>query len=139
MDEVIALAADASGAPIRELHLLPCQIDYDGEAAINSFFIVKPEAQVAQTNQVTYQSTFRGRGLRGVEVKPPSRYEGAIYRESRPPPDIKEERYLSLSGSFNSLTTWGHSELPTPFSNNFLKAMTWLDVTEDLHAHVELG
>lgn len=43
MQSVILLDVDKSDAKTTSIHLLPCHIEYDGEAAIETFFNVEKE------------------------------------------------------------------------------------------------
>ena len=77
------------------MHLLPCRVDYVvegdsgcGSARVSSFF----DPVVRDTNDTVsvsgekvplYGATFRGRMLRGVELKVPDGYQGVVLREEK--------------------------------------------------------
>ncbi|KAJ3035470.1 Ribonuclease H2 subunit C [Rhizophlyctis rosea] len=125
--------------PSTSLHLLPCQIDYSGPANVPTYFLVTPTPTTEDHSQApsTYDATFRGRGLKGVEVEVPEGYVGFTLKESTPHPTSAALKHLRPDTTFTHFTTWQHTEIPTRTNDTVLKAMAWLDVANDLHAHVD--
>ncbi|KTW27337.1 hypothetical protein T552_02320 [Pneumocystis carinii B80] len=57
-----------------KVHLLPCQIHWDGPADVSKYFNIR-----SMPDNSTYYATFRGHGLEGNSFILPSTYEGVIY------------------------------------------------------------
>ncbi|KAJ3189759.1 Ribonuclease H2 subunit C [Gaertneriomyces sp. JEL0708] len=119
------------------LHLLPCNIHHDGTANIHAYFTVTKDEvptdeQGQKGSEETFQSCFRGRGLRGVKVPVPKGYTGSIYTETKPPRDVKADRFLRLEHQFDGFVSWRHGDLPTIASDDALSAMSWLEIAEDV-------
>ncbi|KAJ3093175.1 Ribonuclease H2 subunit C [Quaeritorhiza haematococci] len=116
---------------IPKLHLLPCEIHHTGKADVNKYFQVTPASKdPAPANEAPtkFASTFRGRALQGVRVSVPDGYKGVVYRES-----MTGKRVWKIDEQFDSFVVWGHDEVPGPSKDEFLKAVNWLQIAEDLH------
>ncbi|EEB06828.1 ribonuclease H2 complex subunit [Schizosaccharomyces japonicus yFS275] len=66
-------------------HLLPCHIDFDGQAPVNEYFTVEQD-EACKENAVAY---LRGRELCGTELALPQGYQGYLVQSSstKPEPD----------------------------------------------------
>ncbi|CAG8493382.1 1573_t:CDS:2 [Ambispora leptoticha] len=107
------------------LHLLPCHIDFEGPAKVNSYFLIeqlvnreidaskKPDSNETESASLssppianTLCSSFRGRKLIGHEVVLKDGYEGFIFKETsmKPTSSFKESSLLltTISSVSNS-------------------------------------
>eukprot|EP00833_Pecoramyces_ruminatium_P009002 jgi/Orpsp1_1/1183034/evm.model.c7180000083606.2 len=50
-----------------KVNLLPCNIEYSGPAEVDSYFVIRDTEEMNNNDQKVYISSFRGRGLKGVE------------------------------------------------------------------------
>ena len=115
-------ATAASGA-----HLLPCEIEFSGEAIVSAYF--KPT-----TGKRGLEATFRGRALRGVALSPPAGYVGAVLQDTKKAEiaDGEERRWLHR-GTVDTFTVWDHDEQP-PEDGPVFKCMRWAAIADVLHA-----
>ena len=112
----------ASGA-----HMLPCEIEYSGEAIVSAYF--KPA-----TGKRGLEATFRGRALRGVSLSPPAGYVGAVLQDTNKAEiaDGEERRWLHR-GTIDAFTVWDHDAEP-PEDAPVFKCMRWAAIADVLHA-----
>lgn len=114
------------------VHLLPCEIEYTGPAPVSQYFKPKPAAKKGAA-EGTMEACFRGRQLRGVEVKPPAGYSGAVLQDTvnASVGDGEQRKWLHKS-SFDSFTYWKHGEAPVGDEPPF-KAMRLAGLASALH------
>ncbi|KAJ2716480.1 Ribonuclease H2 subunit C [Coemansia spiralis] len=121
------------------LHLLPCAIDYSGPAKTAAYFL--PEKQA----DGTLEAAFRGRQLRGLTVTLPHKYTAHVMMEAAveaneafeaaPTDGFGEEQVgLTSAEEFAELTVWEHDRLPLPADDEFIAALSWIDVAASIHA-----
>ncbi|KAI9355409.1 ribonuclease H2, subunit C [Zopfochytrium polystomum] len=130
------------------IDVLPCEIEYDGPAPVTAFFRREPvpsatvpvigqqaaggaEADGASAS-VTLKAAFRGRGLTATSVPVPSGYTGVVLRHE----GGMSSNTLSAVASFDRINVWAHDDRPTITNDNYLKAIAWLAVSDDLHAPI---
>ncbi|KAI8818040.1 uncharacterized protein EV422DRAFT_570184 [Fimicolochytrium jonesii] len=128
------------------LHRLPFGIDHTGPATVSRFFVVadersqKPGDNTAQGDKgrPMVSSTFRGRRLLGVRMDVPDGYEGRIYKDAPPPPGRRDyTRAKQISATFDRFTAWVHDETPGVANCDAVRALAWLEMAEDIHAHIQ--
>jgi hypothetical protein len=82
-----------------EVHLLPCNIHYDGPAPVESYFHPK------QSSSAELTANFRGRRLVGEIVELPSNIEGTIL-------EVISKDNVVVHSSFNQIHLWDHDLKP---------------------------
>ncbi|XP_068922461.1 ribonuclease H2 subunit C isoform X1 [Petaurus breviceps papuanus] len=117
------------------LHLLPCEIQHDGPAAVSRFFspAIRPGPSGARSMRGPVVS-FRGRSLRGEEVMLPSGYVGLVLREEDKGKG-PEDRTVQAIGTFSSFTLWGLETPPGPDARMH-GALSWPSLATAIHAPV---
>ena len=100
--------------------LTSCNIDYDGPAAVSSYFQVSS----LKGSDRTSESHFRGRRLLGKSVDLERQNLGGIY--VHPASGNK----LIVDGRFTSLTVWKHEENPS--SADFEDALRWFEIADSV-------
>ena len=120
------LPAEPNAAP-SSAHLLPCEIEWSGDAIVSAYF--KPTQ-----GKRSHEAAFRGRGLKGVTLKPPAGYTGALRQDTKQATvaDGEERRWLHR-GAIEAITTWKHDEVPHE-NEPLFKAMRWAGIADVLHA-----
>ncbi|XP_027712009.1 ribonuclease H2 subunit C [Vombatus ursinus] len=111
------------------LHLLPCEIQHNGPAAVSRFF--SPAIRPGPSGPVV---SFRGRSLHGEEVTLPSGYMGLVLREEDKS-EGPEDRTVQAIGTFSSFTLWGLENLPGPDARMH-GALNWPSLATAIHAPV---
>ena len=130
------LPAESSNAPAAEggaasppaAHLLPCEIEYSGDALVSAYF--KP----VTGKRGHLEATFRGRALCGKTLEPPAGYVGALLQDTKHASvaDGETRRWLHR-GAIDAFTVWKHDELPEEDEPAF-KCMRWAGIASVLHA-----
>ncbi|XP_062855978.1 ribonuclease H2 subunit C [Trichomycterus rosablanca] len=113
------------------VHLLPCEIDHNGPAQVDSFFT--PTVKELKNEKTV---SFRGRGLKGQEVQLPQGYKGLVLTEVQRPLSDQEDRVVKVSSVFDQFTYWNLEILPTS-DDKIVMAMAWSKLAEVIHAPVE--
>ncbi|CAG8493609.1 11325_t:CDS:2 [Scutellospora calospora] len=127
-----------------QVHQLPCNINHNGKANIENYFLVN--ALDDKTNQdiytlmdeptnpkeTLYETFFRGRRLIGKDVILDDEYEGCIFKESLHKSN-EEMRNWETSLKFNSFMVWEHNTIPQPSNNRLLSSLDWLEVSNAVH------
>ncbi|XP_028917075.1 ribonuclease H2 subunit C [Ornithorhynchus anatinus] len=126
-----AAAAAGGGSPPTALHLLPCEIRHDGAAAVSRYF--SPAVRPTPSGPVV---SFRGRSLRGEEVRLPPGYVGLVLQEPERPLDQEEERTVRATTAFSSFTAWGLETAPGPDAG-IHGALVWPGLAAAIHAAVD--
>ena len=123
-----ALSADGAeaAAPASHAHMLPCEIEYSGEAIVSAYF--KPE----ETSR-GLEATFRGRALCGKRLSLPAGYVGAVLQDPKLAAiaDGEDRRWLHR-GTVEDITIWKHDEVPHEDEPVF-KAMRFARLADVLH------
>ncbi|XP_020824049.1 ribonuclease H2 subunit C [Phascolarctos cinereus] len=110
------------------LHLLPCEIQHNGPAAVSRFF--SPAIRPGSSGPVV---SFRGRSLHGEEVTLPSGYMGLVLREDKS--EGPEDRTVQAIGTFSCFTLWGLEAPPGP-NARMHRALSWPSLATAIHAPV---
>ncbi|KAJ2769820.1 hypothetical protein IWQ57_002941 [Coemansia nantahalensis] len=137
----VDLRCSAEGVGRGALHLLPCAVDYSGPAKTAAYFLPEKKADG------TLAAAFRGRQLRGLTVALPHSYTGHVMAEAAADQDGAFERdplgdsrgsepqlCLASEEEFAELTVWEHDRLPLPADDEFIAALSWIDVAAHIHA-----
>ncbi|KAF2395654.1 hypothetical protein EJ06DRAFT_525275 [Trichodelitschia bisporula] len=128
-------------------NVLPCKIDYAGPVDASRYW--KPE----EGEDGNIMAHFRGRRLRGREVKVPEGYTGIVVEETdktlpqehqsheddeeddEDSTPLSETHILEEVGKFDSVTMWGHEGAPDPNSDGITRAMTeWVHFAATIHS-----
>lgn len=126
MIEVVSAEGSSSIAP-SHAHLMPCEIQATGPALVSAYF--KPTAGAK-----SQEASFRGRGLKGMELPLPAGYSGAMLGDtvSADVADGEQRRWLH-KGCIERFTMWKHDEIPHGEEPIF-KAARWAALADVLHA-----
>ncbi|CAG8573931.1 20490_t:CDS:2 [Cetraspora pellucida] len=134
-----------------QLHQLPCNINHNGKANIENYFLVNAldkknqdmytlidmDRPSSRPTETLYESFFRGRRLIGRHVMLDDEYEGCIFKESYTPNksgplainmEIEERRTWETSHKFHSFIVWEHNTVSLPSNNRLLSSLDWLEV-----------
>ncbi|XP_064408049.1 ribonuclease H2 subunit C [Latimeria chalumnae] len=129
---VIRVELSALGVAGKDpVHLLPFEIEHDGEANINKYF-----TPTIRQRKSDLTATFRGRGLKGQEVTVPEGYVGLVLKGDHKPCSEEEDHSLRVKNSFSNFTYW-NLETPPTSNDGVVMAMTWTELAEAIHAPVE--
>jgi ribonuclease H2 subunit C len=101
------------------VHLLPCNIDYDGPAPIEGFFIIEKNAEKLSSN-------FRGRELIGKEVKLPTNVVGINVRST----NTTNKNSLQVDGTFDKFFVWQHDVEPD--TSNIQNCFEWFEISQSV-------
>ncbi|XP_051900907.1 ribonuclease H2 subunit C [Pristis pectinata] len=116
------------GAPRDRVHLLPVDIESDGNARVDQYF-----TPAVQERDGELLVSYRGRALRGRDLPVPAGYVGLVLREDREPCSDEEERTVRVKSAFSSLTYWNLETRPTA-DDSVVMAMTWPRSPQAIHA-----
>mmetsp|Transcript_421 Transcript_421/g.555 ORF Transcript_421/g.555 Transcript_421/m.555 type:complete len:146 (+) Transcript_421:64-501(+) len=136
--ETIGIGVLNSSVQQIEIQNLPCKINHDGEANVEDYFLTKPLHSTTQETEdgspKKLQASFRGRLLKGEQLKLPEDVNGVIYKEAVCPEEAQEEcdRYWVAESQFNSMMLWGHDALPLE-SHPMHGALEWSKLAEVIH------
>ncbi|XP_051505620.1 ribonuclease H2 subunit C-like [Myxocyprinus asiaticus] len=114
-----------------QVYLLPCEIELDGPAEVSKFFT----STVKESKQEMTVS-FRGRGLKGQELKCPQGYTGLVLKEVQRPASDQEDRIVKVSSMFHNFTYW-NLETPPTSDDGVVTAMEWPRLAETIHGPVD--
>lgn len=90
------------------LHILPCHIDYEGQANVEEYLIISQE-----NSSSPLATSFRGRRLEGDVMQLPGGLKGELINDS------------AIVGSFKNVISWNADEIE---NTNKLKDM--LDIVQ---------
>lgn len=109
-------------------HLLPCEIEFSGDALVSAYF--KPK----KGEKRGLEAAFRGRALKGTALQPPTGYVGAVLQDTKQAAiaDGEDRRWMHR-GRLESFTVWKHDEEPNEDEPIF-KVMRWASIADVLHA-----
>ena len=113
------------------VHCLPCRIEYDGDAAVEDYFLPRHL-------QNEMQGTFRGRLLRGESLELASGIAGIVLKQTHPRRTkfCDQQNFATVKGLFKGFTYWNHDKATS--KNDYLhRSMDWLDTAAALHAPLE--
>ncbi|CAG8462277.1 3800_t:CDS:2 [Diversispora eburnea] len=137
------------------LQLLPCNIDHDGKANIDKYFIINKlkDKQKRDLINVTndnnsdnnesnelYETFFRGRRLIGKIHEINKDCEGYIFKEANIDKEITQDEEMNEQTrdwntirKFDSFMVWEQNEIPSPSNNQILKSLEWLEISKVIH------
>ncbi|OCK83612.1 ribonuclease H1 small subunit [Lepidopterella palustris CBS 459.81] len=133
-------------------NLIPCRLNHNGAVNASERFW-KPETESNGENT----AYFRGRKLRGKNVKLPDRYRGAVLDitdkvapqtgnensngsiddqdEDNKPAEVK---VVEEVGCFDEIMIWGHESAPSATEDQYLKGIQeWIALAEAMHCSDE--
>ena len=126
-------------APSSKLHYLPCSIDYDGTAAIKSFFHVE---HTKRGGDLCLKSHLRGHKLSGREIqlsssvteKSSSEKKGDSQNASLVGLCVRDGGNMDwvVEGKFNSISEWTHGE--TFDSSQIEHHLSWFLIADQVSA-----
>ena len=117
-----------------ELHLLPCNIEYDGPAPVKSYFVQKSGKN---GEKIAY---LRGHELVGEVVDVSKDWVGVLAAKASNKSDLDSEHnqnkgnneiLLMAEGKFDSFTIWQHDAAPNKAQIEEL--LEWKEVANSLH------
>lgn len=109
--------------PSVRFQLLPFSLHHDGPAHVSQFFestVVGPPHQL--------QASFRGRPLRGHEVRVPGGFTGLVLRAK----EGASQQTFEPTGSFKTLISWKWDQ--DPDSDSLSEAFDWTEVSAAVHS-----
>ncbi|KAI9199468.1 ribonuclease H2, subunit C [Polychytrium aggregatum] len=117
------------------IHLLPCRIGYSGPAKVDQYFVVtpRPSTDHPASSTAEWESSFRGRALRGRTVQLPPGYKGTVYAHPTEGDDTSSGPDLSRpTRIFEEFVVWGHDQVD-PVTHPAINLSRWIEVAEALH------
>lgn len=112
------------------VHLLPCEIEHNGPAQVSQYLA----ATVKDCKQEKTVS-FRGRGLKGQELRCPQGYTGLVLKEINKTGSDQEDRTVRVSSVFDKLTYW-NLETPPNSDDTVVMAMDWPELAEAVSSFI---
>ncbi|KAK8192016.1 ribonuclease H2, subunit C [Phyllosticta capitalensis] len=125
-------------------NLVPCRIDHNGPVnATERYWKPHPD------NDGTQTTFFRGRKLKGKELKLPDGYRGALLSttnrtlpkdnvqagEEEDDDEEAEIRVIEEVGQFDRVVVWGHESVPDEAEDPYSRGLTeWLSFAEAMHS-----
>lgn len=100
-----------------KVQLLPCNIDYDGKARVEEYFIEEPVE-----GQTYIRSHFRGRELLGSTISLPEGYKGIIGTKDSP-------TTIHVEKEFKEITSWNRETKPST-RDPINSWMQWTKISE---------
>merc|ERR1712150_76357 len=119
-----------SQAKEESCHFIPCEIQFDGNANIDNFFLTTVSKK--ESNEKEFQSTFRGRPLEGEEIQVPSGYRGLIVNEPHARATEDENRQMVVTHTFDKFIHWNLDKQPSE-DDPVQRAFQWMDISEAIH------
>lgn len=112
------------------VHLMPCNIDYNGPAEVGRYF-----NSCIKTDKGASKGSFRGRCILGKTVSMPSGYKGVITNEKNAIFSDAQSRKLEVTKSFDKMTYWNLETRPSQ-NDAIMNAFDWASVASILHAPI---
>ncbi|KAK8211820.1 ribonuclease H2, subunit C [Phyllosticta capitalensis] len=125
-------------------NLVPCRIDHNGPVnATERYWKPEPSNDGIQT------AFFRGRKLKGKELKLPDGYRGALLSttnralpkdtvqdgEEEDEDEEAEIRVIEEVGQFDRVVVWGHESVPDEVEDPYSRGLTeWLSFAQAMHS-----
>ncbi|KAK8236015.1 ribonuclease H2, subunit C [Phyllosticta capitalensis] len=125
-------------------NLVPCRIDHNGPVNATERYW-KPDPN----NDGTQTAFFRGRKLKGKELKLPDGYRGALLSttnrtlpkdnvqagEEEDDDEEAEIRVIEEVGQFDRVVVWGHESVPDEAEDPYSRGLTeWLSFAQAMHS-----
>ncbi|KAJ8308404.1 hypothetical protein KUTeg_013278 [Tegillarca granosa] len=112
-------------------HLMPCEIQYDGEAKATEYF--EPSIRNKDTPAGSFMtSSYRGRPLLGDVVKVPEGYVGIVVKETNKVYTEEEDRDLNVTHRFKEFVHWNLDKEPSD-DDKIKQALQWINLSKVLH------
>lgn len=109
------------------VHRLPCNIEYNGVANVNSFFKVETTNKRHREHDVV-TSRFRGRKLNGVTFSLPPEVIGLTTTVQTE----EGKKCFKVDGKFRKVTIWEHDRPPD--LTDMDDAMLWMEIAKRVHS-----
>ncbi|KAL3139835.1 hypothetical protein ABBQ38_004133 [Trebouxia sp. C0009 RCD-2024] len=116
-----------------QVHHLPCNIEHNGSAPVTSFFLPQDTGLTVDGLNI-HQAAFRGRRLKGAEIRFPSGYHGGLLQKSRVH-DGPAKVSWTQHAVFDSFWYWNHDAVPMK-TDPLRKCVHWLELSKHLHQPV---
>ncbi|XP_034037796.1 ribonuclease H2 subunit C [Thalassophryne amazonica] len=125
------LSSSVNQAAHPQIHLMPCEIEHNGPAQISQYF-------TATIKDGKHEKTvsFRGRGLKGQELRCPQGYTGLVLKEVNKSGFDQEDRTVKVSSIFDKVTYW-NLETPPNTDDTVVMALDWPELAEAIHGPIE--
>ncbi|OZJ05967.1 hypothetical protein BZG36_01250 [Bifiguratus adelaidae] len=156
MHTVSLLRSEAVKCPAdnRSLHLLPCEIKYDGPADVNAYFHPVPVNEEAGFQEIVPEGTlishFRGHRLLGVQADLPEGHRGYVFRSEDLPnhqdtyvdeDEGEESSHAEVvrwrpTTQFTKFNIWLDDGVPSTESDTVVRSLHWLQLAPLIHAPV---
>ncbi|XP_041353046.1 ribonuclease H2 subunit C-like isoform X1 [Gigantopelta aegis] len=117
---------------VKHCHLLPCEIQYSGDANVASYF----QSSIRSDENKGLTACIRGRPLNGQEVELPRGYTGIILKENHRQVTEDDDRHLIATHKFEKFTYWNLDKVPSA-DDRLVKALHWINIAKVLHRPVD--
>eukprot|EP00884_Botryococcus_braunii_P009451 jgi/Botrbrau1/18507/Bobra.0072s0085.1 len=118
--------------PMPALHLLPCSIQYEGEAKVSGYF--QPVSTGRSVDGLAIlNARFRGRILQGAAISLPENFVGYITKPSSISEPISHQQ--EVEETFRDFAYWNH-ERPPAKGDPLRKCFEWLELATEVHSAV---
>eukprot|EP00613_Pedinella_sp_CCMP2098_P048546 CAMPEP_0171828522 /NCGR_PEP_ID=MMETSP0992-20121227/7218_1 /TAXON_ID=483369 /ORGANISM="non described non described, Strain CCMP2098" /LENGTH=134 /DNA_ID=CAMNT_0012443731 /DNA_START=29 /DNA_END=433 /DNA_ORIENTATION=- len=120
-----------------EVHSIPCSIDHDGPANVNSFFLVEDATPEEMTlSEAPLRAHFRGRFLEGEFVRLPEGCEGVCTSPGCAPmvdgQPLVVDRFHEVRSTFEGATVWQHDRQKGT-DDPLHRALAWVELAAAIH------
>ncbi|KFM59927.1 Ribonuclease H2 subunit C, partial [Stegodyphus mimosarum] len=130
MSMLLNLESEGRSLESVSCHLMPCKIEYDGNANVSKFYA----SNIREENGVL-KSSFRGHPLQGQIVQVPNGYKGVVLEENPKFSSSEDKREFKIKGTFEKFTAWNWDKIPS-HNDKLIKALQWIDIASALHTSV---
>jgi hypothetical protein len=137
------------------IHLLPCKIDYDGLAKVDSYFMVDQlSIREPEADPKVLVAAFRGRRLLGESVPLPPGSGGYVVSENFDYDDLENKvgdeedtfenlnagqgkRFFQVEGRFDAITHWHQDTMPPRVDGLVPRVMNYIKLARVLHGPMD--
>ncbi|XP_053212404.1 uncharacterized protein LOC128395935 [Panonychus citri] len=121
----LSISCDTNSLNPVECELIPCTINYTGQAKVTSYF--KPT--ISETGPSKYSASFRGKPLDGIDLPLDSDTIGVVCEKTFGSLDTIK---LKPIGTFDKIRAWNWDSKPS--SNDVhVQALQWLKISSSIH------
>ncbi len=125
--KTVSLSLSSPSFPPSEIHLLPCNIHYDGPESVSNYFRPSPSLSLSPSlsggtgTGTELLSNFRGRRLVGRVVSLPEHTAGVVM-------EVVNKETIRTHQSFSHFTVWEHDIQPD--TRVIQDALDWIDIAD---------
>jgi hypothetical protein len=124
-------------SPEINLHLLPVNIQHNGNAKVTKFFKIEEDPELLMNGNPTLKAKFRGRQFRGAIQEIPEGYKGFLLREEEHQRDAQEKAEHNKNwnnvGKFSKFTYWMREDVPSQ-GDSIQRCLNWLPLSKAIHS-----